>query len=136
MQEQIEAYEKALKYYQSANGSDPVLLPLDKHQFEALLSVAGSKFNLELNDLLRQCLAGYVHHIENNIHTTTVDDVSKILFKSAANTFTYFYDQEIKARMKQAAETEKIEADLKRRIASEAEKKAKKEKKADPKYLK
>jgi len=136
MEEQIQAYQKAFDYYKSANADDPVLLPIDRHQFEALLAVAGGVHNLELDDLLRQTLAGYVHHIENGINTTTINELAKVLYKQVANRITYEIDQALKEKARVAIEQAKIDADLKRRIAAEAAKKAKKEKSSDPKYLK
>ena len=136
MEEQVKEYTQALEYYQKAKQEDPVLLPLNRHQFEALLFVAGSVYNLELDDFLRQTLCGYIHHIENNTNTTTIEDLSKVLFKQVANRITFNIDQELKQKAKEAIDAAKIEADMKRRIAAEGAKKAKKAAKEDPKYLK
>lgn len=88
--------------YLLAETEDEILLPITKDGFEALLSAAASRYSLPVDDSMRSVLAGYVHHIENEKNTTTMSQISRVLYKSVANALTWSIDQDIKEKRRQA----------------------------------
>lgn len=90
--------------YQNAKHDEPVLLPLTREGFDELVNICINKFTPPLphDDSVRKVFAGWVHRISNEVNTTTIDDISKILYKSIANALTWTIDQEIKAKQQAA----------------------------------
>ncbi len=93
-------------YYAAAKASDEVLLPLTRDGFEALLERVCGQFTpaLPVDDSTRKVFSGWVHHIENQVNTATIERLGKILYKSVSNALTWTIDQEIKAKQKKAAD--------------------------------
>jgi len=102
--------------YLLAEAEDQILLPITKDGFEALLSVAADAYNLPVDDAMRSVLAGYVHHIENEKNTTTISQISKVLYKSMANALTWTIDQEIKEKRREAIKEDQAKAENKEDI--------------------
>lgn len=73
-------------------------LPLTRDGFEALIERSAACHGLPVDDSIRSVLAGWIHHIPNDQHTTTINKVAGILYKSISNALTYTIDQEIKAK--------------------------------------
>lgn len=88
-----EMYNKA---FDSDRVTEPVLVPLTRDGFEALLTVACSFMNLPVTNPLRNVLVGFLHHIENGVCETTIEAVGAALHKSMSNQCTWLIDKEIK----------------------------------------
>lgn len=86
------------EYYNTANPDDEITLPLTRIGFEALLECLCNSFHpaLPLNDSMRKVLCGWIHHIGNEKHTSTIKALSAVLYKSVVNANTWTIDQEIK----------------------------------------
>lgn len=126
--------ERAL--YENAAQDETVLLPLSRDGFEALLARAVGLFSppLPIDDSCRKVLSGYVHHIANETNTTTIELISKVIYKSLTNALTWTIDQEIKAKNQAefAAHQAKMKAEADEKAKAEALDKAatKRQKKA------
>lgn len=122
-------------YYETSGASDPVRLPVTRDGFEALLGRAATQFDppIPLTDSLRIVFAGFVHSIDRAVNTTTIEAVSKALFKSISNALTWIIDQELKA--KKQAEIAAMQAKMKA-DAEELERNAKKEAAAEKRQKK
>ncbi len=92
------------EYYFNANYDEEIKLPLTKDGFEAFLECACAIHNLPNDDLMRQVLAGYIHHIPNEQSTTTFEKISNVLYKSVANSTSWRIDQETKLKIKEENE--------------------------------
>lgn len=88
---------------------------------------------------MRKVLVGWIHHIGNECNTTTIEALSKVLYKSVVNANTWTIDQEIKrkeqAMIKQMQDAAAIaKADEKKQAkAAKKTKLAKKPDEAKPK---
>lgn len=89
--------------YKTCGIDEEVLMPLTKEGFEAFIERCVNEFAppLPFDDSIRKVFAGYIHHIENEVNTITVRQISKVLYKSIANAMTWTMDQEVKARLQQ-----------------------------------
>lgn len=94
------------KYYLDCLDQDEITLPLTKAGFEILLSEACKRFELPVDDGSRSTLAGYIHHIPPDKHTTTIDEIGPILHKAISNAMTWQVDQDAKARGKKEEPTQ------------------------------
>lgn len=113
------------EYYKKALPTDVVLLPLTRDGFEAMLEAVCHQFTppLPIDDSTRKVFSGWVHHIANELNTTTIELIGKILYKSISNALTWTIDQEIKKKGQDAAN----EAAHKEALAKRQEKLAAKE---------
>lgn len=91
-------------YYEEASLREEVELPLTKDGFEAFLERAAGMYDLPVDDLMRQVLAGYIHHIPNEENTITLTKIGKVLYKSVANSTSWRIDQESKLKAKEEAQ--------------------------------
>lgn len=99
------------RQYEYATSDEEILLPLTRHGFEALLSVVTRKHNLPLDDASRLVIAGYIHHVPNEVNTTTIATLGKVLHKAVSNSTTWRIDQEIKEKRRKALAEEKAKED-------------------------
>ena len=122
--------------YKTCGVDEEVLMPLTREGFEAFIDRCVNEFAppLPFDDSIRKVFAGYIHHIENEINTITVRQISKVLYKSIANAMTWTMDQEVKARLQQEHNEKLIKersiAEEKTKQALLAKKAAKEERKA------
>lgn len=100
-------------YYAAVKPTDEVLLPLTRDGFEAMLERVCGQFTppLPMDDSTRKVFSGWVHHIANEVNTTTIERMGKILYKSVSNALTWTIDQEIKAKQRKEVD-EKIAREL------------------------
>lgn len=109
------------KLYEEAPLDHEITLPLTKLGFEALLKRVSAEYKLPQDDASRSVLAGYIHHIPNETHTTTVKKLGVVLHKAVANSTSWRIDQEIKEkRRKELEEKASTEAYLSK-LSAEAE---------------
>lgn len=85
-----------------------VMLPVTRSGFEALMARACGLYELPIDDSIRSVLSGYVHHLSNDIHKVTVQQIAGVLYKSISNALTWTIDQEVKAKAR--AEQEALKA--------------------------
>lgn len=99
--------------YIAAAPNDTVLLPVTRDGFEALVEICSNRFSpaLPVTDSMRSVVAGYVHHLTNEVNTITIDQLAKVMFKSISNALTWTIDQEVKQKRK--AELEALQAKMK-----------------------
>ncbi len=90
--------------YNDAAIDEEVELPLTKDGFEALLERAAGYYTLPVDDLMRQVLAGYIHHVPNEQNTAVLEQIAKVLHKSVSNSTTWRIDQEIKQKFRDEAD--------------------------------
>lgn len=114
-------------YYLGAGLTEEVRLPLTRDGFEAMLEAVCGQFTppLPVDDSTRKVFSGWVHHIENEVNTTTIEKMGKILYKSVSNALTWTIDQEIKKKGMDAAAKAQQEADEKCRVELVAQRQAK-----------
>ncbi len=101
---------KERDYYIAAEYESEIFLPLTKDGFEALVEEICKCDNLPFDDAMRAVIAGYIHHIPNEINTTTLEKLSKVAYKAIANSTSWRIDQEIK--IKHREEIKKKEQEL------------------------
>lgn len=101
--------------YEDVLIDEEIELPLTKLGFEALLKRATEVYELPVDDAMRQVLAGYIHHIPNEQNTITIEKLSRVFYKSVANSTSWRIDQETKLKLKEEAQklAEKIKDDNK-----------------------
>lgn len=95
---------KERQKYMQASIDEDIYLPLTKDGFEALLEITAKLHDLPVDDNMRMVVAGYVHHIENEVNTITLKQLSKVMYKSVSNSTTWRIDQEIKLKAREAAQ--------------------------------
>lgn len=85
-------------YYENATTTDSVFFPLTRAGVTALLNRAASQFSppLPTDAAAMKILTGWVHHVDRKTATTTIQEISHVLYKSLANALTWTVDQEIK----------------------------------------
>ncbi len=127
-------------HYESAGTTDEVRLPVTRDGFETLIELVAknAKLPVELFDpSVRSVFVGYVHHIDREKNTTTIEMLTKVLTKSISNALTWTIDQEIKMKAQeelQAARAKaQAEADEKAKEAALAKAEEKREKKTGKK---
>jgi hypothetical protein len=102
-------------YYTKAaeTPKDPCILPITRDGYEALMEVAAKQFDppLPVNDSMRSVVSGFVHHIANDINSTSVMAVAATMYKSVSNALTWTIDQEVKK--KRQDEIEKLKLQMK-----------------------
>jgi hypothetical protein len=114
--------------YESAALTDEILLPLTKDGFNCLIELVAKQYGLPVelfDDSVRSVFCGYVHHIDRECNSTTLEKLGRVLTKSVANAMSWTIDQEIKDKARKVA----IEKQAKQQEAARAEnEKAAKEK--------
>lgn len=103
------------EYYEKAEHTQLVRVPITRAGFEALVEFACRAVDIPVTDPMRNVAVGFLHHLETTTFETTIKDVSAALYKSLSNHMTYSIDQEIKA----AANKELAEEREKQRQAIE-----------------
>lgn len=119
--------------YKAAKPTDDVLLPITRDGFEAFIEVCVNQFTppLPIDDSIRKVLSGYVHHMTNEQNTTTIEKMSKVLYKSISNALTWTIDQQIKQKVQKELATNQEALKLKavsEKIAKAEEKRTRKSK--------
>jgi len=103
-QDQVSFFDKPrgeVDKYKTCGIDDEVLMPVTREGFEAFIERCVNEFvpPLPFDDSIRKVFAGYIHHLENEVNTITVRQISKVLYKSIANAMTWTMDQEVKAKL-------------------------------------
>lgn len=83
-----------------------VVLPITYDGFEALMELVSSRYNLPLDDAGRSVIAGFVHHLDNDVVSVPLAKLGKVLAKSIANNMTWHVDQKLKMAAKKLLEDE------------------------------
>ena len=81
-----------------------VKLPMTKDGCEALMELITEALDIPLNDMTRQCFAGYVHHLPKNQSTFTFKDLGNTLLRQKSIDATWLFDQDAKESRKQIEE--------------------------------
>jgi hypothetical protein len=117
MGKSIEEFKKIMEsdrgeaaLYASVSPIDTIKVPITREGFEALLKRSCEVMDLPVTNPLRNVLVGFLHHIENDTCTTTVEKIGAALHKAMSNQCTWEIDQEIKkaANEEMRAEQEKL----------------------------
>lgn len=83
-----------------------VRLPMTKDGCETVLEMVTQALELPLNNLTRQCFAGWVHSIPKGVNTFTFADLGKTLWRQKSIDATWLLDQDTKEARKLAKEAE------------------------------
>lgn len=87
-----------------------IILPLTYDGFEALMELITDRYQLPLDDAGRSIIAGFVHHLDNDVVSTPLSKLGKVLGKSIANNMTWHVDQKLKQAAKKLLEEEEAAA--------------------------
>lgn len=89
------------KYYESKRSlKEKIRLPLTLDGCETILEMATGFLEIPLDDTLRQVFCGYVHHMGQTQHTTTLGEIGNLLYKHMSNAVTWKLDQDTKDRIR------------------------------------
>jgi hypothetical protein len=69
-------------------------LPKTRAEFEAIVSRLCARAGFEPDDLARQVIIADIHHIKNEIHETTLEQMYRTLHKSVSNHLTWEISEE------------------------------------------
>lgn len=94
-------------YYSKSDLKNKVKLPLTKDGCEAILEIVTKALDLPLDDTIRQVFAGFVHHTDQSINSTSLDEVGRLIFNHFSKNATWKLDQEAKERIRGEAEAKK-----------------------------
>lgn len=121
-------------YFMAAPADQPVRLPITRDGLDAFLERAAGYFNppLPLDDSAKTVVAGFVAHLDREVHVTTIQKVAEVIYKAMANKFTWTVDQEVKIEQQKKLDAARAAAQKK----ADAEKIAKAEEKRDRKTAK
>jgi len=113
--------------FSKAELGDAIMFPITRKGFENLIETCCKHLNVPVNNAVRQVVAGYIHHVGNDKDITSIAEISKVIWKSIANSTSWIIDQEIKEamRLRQAAIQAENKANLEARLKAEAEEKRK-----------
>ena len=125
--------EEAL--YQNAKDDEPVLLPITRRGYQALMKRACDSFSppLPYDQSVDGVFHGFVHHIDKTVPTTTIKALAECIYKSMANHTTWVLDQELKIARQQAVEEVQRKQKLEAEKAKMAQAIAKRDQKAGKK---